>query len=134
MKRIITHFPVILLFILLSTTSASAQSEYGPWRTTSCFKGLDYCVKRGPYNESARKYEWWVKFRNRYSENVAFNCVLKESYVGSAKGTDRVNVRANSEGGSSWFLLGEANSVNVFIGELRFGNDDWGTKYANCDN
>jgi hypothetical protein len=134
MKKITATFSLIVLTLIISSFKAPLQSSYGPWRTTSCFRGLDYCVKRASYNEYAKKYEWRVKFRNRYNENVSFNCVLKESSVSSAKGTERVTVKANSEGGSSWFLVADANSVNVFIGELRFGQDDWGTKYAPCDN
>ena len=133
MKKTTSILAIGLLFTLLTSFKPSYLADYGSWRTTSCFKGLDYCVKRGSYNEYSKNYEWWVKFRNRYTQNVAFNCILKESRVSSAKTTDRVNVSANSEGGSSWFLVADANSVNVFIDELRFGNDDWGTKYAPCD-
>lgn len=134
MKRVTVFIVLGFLFTSLSSFHLSNFSDYGPWTTTSCFKGLDFCVKKASYNEYARKYEWWVKFRNRYSGDVSFNCALKESYVNSAKTTDRVTVRASSEGGSIWFLVADANSVKVFIDDLRFGNDDWGTNYASCDN
>jgi hypothetical protein len=113
---------------------SSNQSDYGPWRTTSCYRGLDYCVKRASYNESARKYEWWVKFRNRYQEDISFNYVLKESNVNGAAGTDRGTVKKGSISSGSWFLVADPNSVSVFIDKVRFGEDNWSDKYANCDN
>jgi hypothetical protein len=124
---------IVFLFVSLTNSKSTINSEWGEWKTTSCFRGLDFCVRKASYNEYAKKYEWWVKFRNRYHENVSFNCVLKESHVNTAKGTDRVTVKSGSEGGNTWFLVADGNAVNLFIGELRFGNDDWGTPHANCD-
>jgi hypothetical protein len=115
------------------TDPCTLQHEFGAWRTTSCFRGLDYCVKRTEYNEYSRKYEWHVKFKNRYVENITINCVLAASDVSAATTTDRVTVRAGEET-TLWFLVPDANSVNVFIDKARFGNDDWGTPYAKCDN
>lgn len=134
MKKIISILTVAILTLMISSFKSPFQPSYGPWRTTSCFKGIDFCVKRASYNESVRKYEWWVKFRNRYQEDVAFNCALKESNIFSAKGTERITVRASSESGGTWFLIADANSVNVFIDALRFGDDVWGTPYVKCDN
>ncbi|UAY52639.1 hypothetical protein [Ferruginibacter albus] len=124
---------IITMFFIIGCITAKAQSEYGQWRTTSCFKGIDFCVKKASYNESARKYEWWVKFRNRYTQTISFDFTAKESYVTSANTTDRVTIKPGDEGGS-WFLVADANSVKVFVDHLRFGNDDWGTAYAPCDN
>lgn len=136
MKKTASILSIIILTAVISsfTSSSQSQSGFGPWRTTTCFKGLDYSVKRASYNESAKKYEWWVRFRNRYKVNASFDCVLKESTVISAKCTDRVTVRANSEGGGIWFLVADANAVKVFVDALRFGKDDWGTRYEPCDN
>jgi hypothetical protein len=134
MKKITVLFAFGILSFVLTSFKSSIFTDYGPWKTTSCFKGLDYCVKRASYNEYSKKYEWWVKFRNRYNEKVTFNCVLKESNVYSANGNNRLDVEANSEGGEMWFLVADANAVKVFIDKLRFGNEDWGTKYASCDN
>lgn len=133
MKKLTLLSAFGLMVTLTSFTNSTPSGDWGPWTSMSCFKGLDFSVKKASYNEYAKKYEWWVKFRNRYNTNASFNCVLKESYVSSAKGTDRVTVRANSEGGSTWFLIAEANYARVFVDKLRFGNDDWGTDYATCD-
>jgi hypothetical protein len=109
-----------------------SQNEFGAWKTTSCFKGLDFCVRRSSYNEYANKYEWHVKFRNRYVQNITFNCVATASNVSTARTTDRITVRPGQES-MVWFLIPDANSVNVFVDAARFGSDEWGTDYANCD-
>ena len=135
MKKITTILLLTIFILVVGNFKSYAQSSYGPWQSSSCFKGVDFCVKRVTYNESARKYEWTVKFRNRYNENVTFSCALKESSISSGKGTDQVTIKANSEGGSTWFLVADADAVTVFIDSLTFGEEDWGSnKYAPCDN
>lgn len=134
MKNSIRIFSILLLISVTSSfKNLSLSGDYGNWQTTSCFKGVDFCVRKVEYNEYAKKYKWLVKFRNRYYEDVHFDCKLTESYINSAKGTDRVHIKANSEGGESWFLVNEANSVNLFVNSLRMGKDDWGTNYIPCD-
>lgn len=127
---------IVFLLIIITTIFSSykpVQSGYGQWQTSSCYRGIDYAIKRGSYNEYSKGYEWWVKFRNRYDVNVSFSYVLKESSVTSARTNQRTTLRANSEGSGSWFLISDT-SVKLFIDDLRFGKDDWGTKYSPCDN
>ncbi|MGB3345627.1 MAG: hypothetical protein WBA61_17080 [Aequorivita sp.] len=133
MKKTTFLFAIGLLFIVLTSFNSSNNTDWGPWQTSSCYKGLDFCVKKNEYNQYAKKHNWSIKFRNRYNEKVSFGFVLKESNVNSAKGTHRVTVQANSEGSGTYFLVADANSVRAFIDQLRFG-DDWGTNHAPCDN
>lgn len=119
--------------MILTSFISSNNADWGPWRTSSCFKGLDYSLKKNKYNEYAKKHNWTIKFRNRYNEKVSFSYVLKESNVSSAEGSHRTTVLANSEGPGTFFLLADANSVKTFIDKLRFGND-WGSDYVQCDN
>lgn len=132
MRKTLSILTVSFFALSLMGFKEPAVSDYGAWKSVSCFRGLDFCVKKASYNEYAKKYEWWVKFRNRYQETVSFDFTAKESYVNTAKTTDRISVRPGGENGS-WFLLAEESSVNVFVDHLRFGQDDWGTKYAACD-
>jgi hypothetical protein len=126
-----------LLIVLLIVTGISVafkspwQTSYGPWRTTSCYKGIDFCVKKGAYNEYAKKYEWWVKFRNRYHSTATFSFIAKESSITTAKTNERISIPSGEEA-SSWFLLAETNSINVFVDKMRFGDDDWGSEYVPC--
>ena len=117
---------------MLNSFKNPIQSSYGPWNKTSCYRGIDYCVKRASYNDVAKKYEWWVKFRNNYQTTVSFSFIAKESNVRSAETSSRLTVRSG-EDGSNWFLLADANSIRVFVDRLRFGDDNGG-KYAPCDN
>lgn len=133
MKKTTFLFAIGLVFLVLSSFNTSNNTDWGPWQTSSCYKGLDFSLKRDSYNDYAKKYKWLIKFRNRYNENVAFSFVLKENSVSSADGTHRGNVKANSEGPGTYFLLADANSVKTFIDKLRFGND-WGSDYVQCDN
>lgn len=134
MKKLKFLFGIGLLFLVLTSFKASNNTDWSPWQTSSCYEGLDFSVKRDAYNEYAKKYKWLIKFRNTYDEDISFSFVLKERTVNSANGTHRANVKANSEGSGTWFLLEDANSVNAFMDKLRFGSDDWGTAYAPCDN
>jgi hypothetical protein len=124
---------LFLLILIFPCNNAKSQTTYTAWENSSCFKGIDISVKRGIYDSSTKKYQWWVKFRNRYYKDVSFNCALVPRHVKSAVGTDRVTVRANSEGGNTWFFLAEADWVNVAVDKVRFGEDEWGTDYAPCD-
>lgn len=105
-------------------------NNYGPWNTVHCFDGLDYAVKRNAYNEFAKKYEWRVKFRNRYNVKIHFGVAVKESNVTSANSTDRFDLAPGAET-SQWFLVADGNSVRVFIDRFRFGDNDAGP-YASC--
>jgi len=134
MKNSIKTATILLfVFALSSFKNFSLSGDYGNWQTSSCYKGIDFCVKKDDYNEYAKKTKWWVKFRNRYYEDVHFDCKLTESYINSAKGTDRIHLKAGSSNEETWFLLNESNSVNVFVNSLRMGQDDYGTKYVPCD-
>lgn len=132
MKKITAILSLTIITLMISSFKSPMQSSYGPWKTTSCFKGLDYCVKRASYNEYNGKYEWLVKFRNRYQEKVNFSFTAKESSVSSARTSNRISIRSGGEDGT-WFYLAEANSINVFVDQMRFGEDDF-SKYASCDN
>jgi hypothetical protein len=130
-KKIYIATSIIILMITTSSFETPVQTGYGPWQTTSCYKGIDYCVKRNEYNEYSKKYHWSVKFRNRYQTKVSISFTAKESYVRSASTTDRVTIRSGAEH-SNWFLIADGNAITVFVDKLRFGEEDSG-KYEYCD-
>lgn len=102
---------------------------YGTWKTITCYQGLDFCVKKESYNEYAKKYMWWVKFRNRYQEDISFSFVSKERSYETAKTTDRITLAPGQEK-ESWFLVAEDTEVRVFVDNVRFGVD--AGPYASC--
>ena len=119
---------VFSICIFLSLQSYG-QTSFGAWQSSRCYQGLDYCVRRNEYNEYSKKYNWTVKFRNRYNTAISFSYALKESNVQNAKTTDRSTLMPNGEA-STWFLVGDANQVNVFVDSFRFGED--AGPYAAC--
>ena len=135
MKRLKLHLTLsIFLLVLMSFTAklTPQQNSFGPWKTSTCFKGLDFCVKKGSYHQPSGTYMWTVKFRNRYNVKIHFNCVLAASNATSANTRERDEISPNEEFENDFFVA-DANNVRVFVDKMRFGNEDYG-EYANCDN
>jgi hypothetical protein len=130
MKTLIIIISVVMTFTLTSL-KPSDNSDYGAWKSTSCFSGLDFCVKKGEYNEYAKKYHWDIKFRNRYNQSISFSYTAKNSRTSSATTNERMTIQPGGEG-KAWFLVDDQSSINVFVDKLRFGKD-WGSDYAPCD-
>ena len=120
---------LLISFCIFFNLQSSAQSSFGAWQSIKCYQGLDFCVKRNEYNDYAKKYNWTVKFRNRYNTPISFNYVLKESNVQNAKTTSRSTIQPSGEDGT-WFLVDDANQVNVVVDGFRFGED--AGPYAAC--
>lgn len=124
------HLLVLLLTVI--TIVGYAQSRnYGPWYTAVCFKGIEYRVSKGQYNEYAKEYKWYVQFRNNYNQEISF------SFEGSPDNTSNIktNKRCSIEPGEihlSEMLIGEANSITVTIDKLTFNSTRNG-KYEPCD-
>lgn len=123
--------------ILLSSASSLAQTDWGYWHETDCLKGLEFRVKRLEYNQYAKKYKWAVQFRNKYQQDIHFNCIAVEpqrerEIKASGKTSDRIHVKANNDNGHAWFLVDSPSSVYVFVNRIRIGDKDNGD-YSNCD-
>lgn len=117
-----------------SETSYPEDEEWGEWQTTSCFRGIDFSVKKGPYNQYAEKYYWYIQFRNRYNQPVSFN------YSMLPQGFDcdmdaRKHISSNQDSDVVGDLLDEDGQVRVCIGDFRFKDvrNDFGP-YEACDN
>ena len=114
------------------------QTEWGSWNTTDCFRGLDFRVKRGNYNQYAKKYKWYVQFKNRYDEKIYFNFAMVEyrnrNHIKNSGNTKhRGNATANGGIKESYFLVDDASSVYVYVNKVRLGDKDWGKDYYDCD-
>jgi hypothetical protein len=123
---------LIILIALITTTLTSFKSipvnDFGPWKTSSCYRGIDYCVKRDSYNEYAKKYKWIIKFRNRYTKQISFNCFAVPSNVTTGNGVNGLRIDSDKEG-EDWFLVADANAIRVIIDNVRLDNE-----YLKCDN
>lgn len=123
---------LFILFCGLTLCVMAQKTPYGPWVSSECYKGLDYSVRNAGYNSSAKKYTWYVKFRNRYRYDIHFAFVLKEGTAKSANPNSRMTIPAGMEEEGTWFLVADGNNVRAFIRHVRFGNEDKGA-YAICD-
>lgn len=132
MKKTPIIFFLLIAFLTSATISKAQQPEYGIWKTAHCYKGLEYCVAKGDYNEFAHKYKWAVKFRNIYRQTVSFSCIGAESSAQNLHGVERMHINIGSEK-ETWFLIADDKNINLFIDNLRLGNDDTGA-YIECGN
>lgn len=110
---------------------AIRHSDWGQWRNVSCYKGIDFRTKRGDYNSYARKWNWYVQFRNRYYEKINFNYIISEPDE-TENPDHRTHIEAEDTGDSKLALLSSSGGCHVTVGMVRFGENDTGT-YSRCD-
>ena len=121
-----------LAFLFGTINNTSAQSPYGQWQACHTFTGLDFRARKCEFNSDAKKWEWHVEFRNRYEKTINFSFKLDENGTTCSRLTDRTTLKAGEEGknmgdnGTTWKLLISGDRIEVFIGDVRFGNDDTG--------
>lgn len=133
MKKTVSILMLTVAALLFSSYAPPhwQSSSFGPWSTSNCYTGIDFCVKRASYSQYTKQYEWVVKFRSRYYAQCNFSFEIKESYVNNvSRYTNRLQLK-NGEEYTTYKWLGEANNVSIFISEVRFG-EDYGD-YASCD-
>jgi hypothetical protein len=113
------------------------QNGWGSWKTTDCFRGLDFRVKRKKSSYSS-KTEWLVQFRNRYNNKIYFNFEIvpysqRSAIIRSQRTTNRTDLNANTtERRTHYRYLEESNTVYVHVNKVRF-NKDGSQSYSNCD-
>jgi hypothetical protein len=72
MKSVTAVLSLAALIVTCSSFSGikNTNGEWSNWRSSNCYQGLDFSVKKGDYNEYAHKYMWYIRFRNRYNETI----------------------------------------------------------------
>ena len=110
---------------------------WGSWNTTSCLKGLEFRVRNGGYNNYAKKYKWYIQFRNRYKEKIYFSYKAvapsqRHEIARSGKTTDRLHIKGNLGIRKSYYLVKSSNSIFVYVNRIRIGANDYGDYYT-CD-
>ncbi|MGH9903421.1 MAG: hypothetical protein ACRD68_16565 [Pyrinomonadaceae bacterium] len=106
----------------------AAAGEYGAWRSTGNWSGLDFRVRCVSYNEYARRSEWQAEFRNRYRQKINFSFELTDQGAHNPRLTHRTSVRSGDTDWT-WKLLYTpcgGNTISVWVGQVRFGEDDTG--------
>ncbi len=127
----------IIKIDLNTIKTTKLQDDWGPWTTATCFRGLDFRVRRGHYYESLGKYNWQLQFRNRYNESMYLQFEMveperEEEIKNSGKTTNGTTIAANTTESSEphWDILKAASNIYVYVNKVRFGNS---REDADCD-
>lgn len=123
----------IFLGILLLGFILPLQSQsWSSWKTSSCFKGLDYRTKKTDYYESSGKHRWRVQFKSRYKEKIHFSYDIYSSSSDQSNGSfGRTSINPGGTDSDSRNLK-NGDSIYVSVSRVRFGKD-YGSDYAECD-
>lgn len=119
----------VSVFFLLTIAGTAYAQEFGEWKSFSCYSNLQFCVKKGAYNDQVQKFTWYLKLRNRYSSDISFSVTAKESFVQNAQTDARFTLRPQEER-QTWYMIADDRMVNVFVDKVRFGADAGG--YVPC--
>ena len=121
-------FFTLVLFVSVASLNAQSWTDWGSWKSVSCFKGIDFRVKSK--KTSYGKYEMYIEFKNRYRKDIHFTYEIKGGAYKNRN--NRTTVRAGDVkkiwGGASY----TSDYFNVYLDRLRFGRDGL-QPYANCD-
>ncbi|MBL0325860.1 MAG: hypothetical protein IPP61_11865 [Cytophagaceae bacterium] len=142
MKRQI--FTLLLIFTFISNlVSAQDEKDWGEWRVTKCFKGIQFRTRPMGTEPGKYGYSRYIQFRNNYNTKVAFGYTVKgfqkehDEYVRMNGSQYRTELKANStDDGLMWFSSTNANGQYISLGYLRFlGADetDASKTYEGCD-
>jgi len=136
-SKILAAMACILSLAFFSSFKAAKKlpGEYGQWKESSCYKGIDFRVKCAEYNEYAKKYTWYVQIRNRYQASVHLDLNLAPASNPSDKEVaGRMDIAGGSTANSAYYLVaaGPNQEVEVYIDRVRIGVDD-ASPYYHCD-
>lgn len=109
----------------LSGSTSVKQHNWGPWKTTSCFRYLKYRVKKKSY-----KNEWAIEFKNGYNQSISMSVSIEDGFGG-----DRFTIPSGqSQVRSAYYTDNEnATYINFGVDKVKFGDTSWGGPYAQCD-
>ena len=120
-------FVVIIITSLTTTSFKKATNDWGNWTSPNArYDGIEVRVRRGDYNNYAKKWQWDLQFRNRYNKKVTFQygCTASNDR-NSCRTEQRTSLDANETEGNDdvrSFLLNEVNTVYVCLDRVEFGN------------
>jgi hypothetical protein len=110
--------------ILFHARPVHAES-YGPWDTVPYHPGVDYRVRCDCDPSSAGgRHMWWVQFRNRYDEKVAFSFRITSSGDTTAGFGSQVTINPMCiQESGSLIDVPDGGTVEVLIDNWKTGAD-----------
>lgn len=139
MKKI---FLVTILLFQLTFVFGQKTTKWSEWKTSNCFKGLQFSVKResNEPDKQTNSYWWNIRFKNNYNRKVGFSCTL--TIDGEKVINGRWDLSAGSEQSYTSVPCKSGNSIhNVDFSDVCFSDGSFdcamGGKdkpcYAECD-
>ena len=141
MKRIF-----LLVFILSQFIVVFAQKSWGPWKSSSCFKGIQFRVNRDSYNDNAKKWHWSIEIKNTYNKKVSISYKLTTPEDGEKRTNSRTTIEVGGVSTGDWSLLASnGNYIQIYVDRACFHHpngfdqcseyDQKGyASFAECDN
>jgi hypothetical protein len=108
---------------LLGFAQRIKATDYGQWRTDPQHNGVDFRVRcECDHPALPGKYVWWVQFRNRYNEPVAFSFRLTRQGERPSGYTDRLVIKSR-ETGEGWNFVTSNTNILVWTEDWKEGED-----------
>lgn len=105
----------------------SNQNGWGAWKTTSCFRYLQYQIKKDDYAG-----KWFIRFKNNYNQSISMSIEVKGN-TGTREDSGRFTVRSGDTSSQYYFVDSNATRIEFTLNKVKFGDTSWGGPYAECD-
>jgi hypothetical protein len=115
--------PICCVLLLGNTSFKNTNHNWSDWKTSTCYRGIDFRVSRGDHNEEKNLWLWEYEFRNRYNENVTFEASIKPSYDLDCHTNLLIQIDANGIEGNMADWLAESNHVNICVNQLKVNGE-----------
>lgn len=120
------YFAIVVFIISLSM---NAQKKWTSWRYVHCGNGLMMKYGKGEYNEYAKKWKYFIRYKNPTSKTISFSYGGGDFInKGKIKTTQRMTLSPGEEKGS-WFLIKSGSSVWFPVDRKKF---EGAKRYIDC--
>jgi len=103
------------------------QDGWGPYKRTSCFRYLEYQIKKDDYAG-----KWFIRFKNNYNKSISMSIEVTGN-TGDKTDSGRFTVKSGDTRSQYYFVDGNASRIDFTINKVKFGDTSWGGPYADCD-
>lgn len=139
MKRLFFSLIAIVGITLLSAHMVCQQGEHetkalaieqngwGPWKTTTCYRYLEYQIKKDDYAG-----KWFIRFKNNYNKSISMSIDVTGN-TGDKHDSGRFTVKSGDTRSQYYFVDKNASRIEFTLDKVKFGDTSWGGPYADCD-
>jgi hypothetical protein len=124
MKKAYFLSAIMCCMTIISNSSSSnkSQGSWGEWFVVnSRYEGIVCRVKRGDFNNYARKWHWEFQFENRYNQEVSFRYGYRsQAQKYSCEPDHGKTLEAGYTSDVTAALIEESNTVRVCVDNIQF--------------